>query len=69
MVPFTAAGIAALQKLTEPLDRVVRLHTEFYNLGGKRTIALRRLDQVACAKASDNPCQGVRLRCRRVGKN
>jgi PAS domain-containing protein len=48
-VPFTAAGIAALQGLLEPLGKAARLHTELGSLGWQSAIALRALDQVAAA--------------------
>src|ERR1700730_8259673 len=44
--PFTAAGTAALQELSEPLAKAARLHTELGSLGWKSSIALRALDQV-----------------------
>jgi DNA-binding CsgD family transcriptional regulator len=47
--PFTAAGIAALQELLEPLAKAARLHTELSSLGWKSSIALSALDQVAAA--------------------
>jgi PAS domain-containing protein len=47
--PFTAAGIAALQAMLEPLAKAARLHTELGSLGWKSSIALSALDQVAAA--------------------
>lgn len=47
--PFTAAGIAAVQELLEPLAKAARLHTELGSLGWKSSIALRALDQLAAA--------------------
>jgi len=47
--PFTAAGIAALQELLEPLAKAARLHTELGGLGWEPAIALRALDQLAAA--------------------
>ena len=47
--PFTAAGIAALQELLEPLAKAARLHTELGSLGWEPAIALRALDQLAAA--------------------
>jgi len=47
--PFTAAGIAALQGLLEPLARAARLHVELGSLGWNSSIALTVLDQLAAA--------------------
>jgi DNA-binding CsgD family transcriptional regulator/PAS domain-containing protein len=45
--PFTAADMAALQELLEPLIKAARLHIELGNVGWHHAIAVRALDQLA----------------------
>jgi PAS domain-containing protein/DNA-binding CsgD family transcriptional regulator len=45
--PFTAADMAALQELLEPLIKAARLHIELGNVGWHHAIAMRALDQLA----------------------
>jgi DNA-binding CsgD family transcriptional regulator/PAS domain-containing protein len=45
--PFADAGIAALQKLSEPLAQAARLHTELHSLGWRSSVPLRALDELA----------------------
>jgi DNA-binding CsgD family transcriptional regulator/PAS domain-containing protein len=46
---FTAADIAALQEVSEPLARAARLHAELGGLGWESSIPLTALDQLAAA--------------------
>jgi DNA-binding CsgD family transcriptional regulator len=47
--PFTAAAIAPLRELFDPLSTAARLHAELRELGWKSAIAVRALDQLAGA--------------------
>jgi DNA-binding CsgD family transcriptional regulator/PAS domain-containing protein len=47
--PFTAARIAALQEISEPLANAARLQVELHSLGWKSSLALRALDQFGAA--------------------
>jgi DNA-binding CsgD family transcriptional regulator len=65
--PFTAADIAALQELLEPLAKAARLHTELGSLGWKSSIALRALDQLAAAVIVAD-CDGRLIEMNRVAE-
>ena len=47
--PFTAAAIASLRELFDPLSTAARLHAELRELGWKSAVAVRALDQLAGA--------------------